>query len=200
MTTYSFPSIKHHVQNWALTANAAIFDSYNNTVTVSRRGGERWEVELVFPALKGEDLATMRAFITKLNGQEHRFTLSDISHTQRGTFGGTPVVDGASQTGSSLDIRGASINTANWIREGDFFQVGSELKQVLADVTTDGSGDATITFGPRIRTSPSDGAPITTTAPTATFLIAQPRTVFAMRPGGVASLSLTAIEDVTATP
>ena len=107
------------------------------------------------------------------------------AHTT-GTFetGSTPVVNGASQTGASLITDGWAVSTAV-LKEGDVFTVAGVnglnyfsyantglLRQfvVTADVTSDGSGNATIPIDPPITTtgqqrtvnaSPADGAALT---------------------------------------
>jgi hypothetical protein len=106
-----------------------------------------------------------------------------------GTLGGTPLVNGASQTGSSLITDGWTAAVANRLKKGDVFTIGTgatgvygvnpqsrqstgELQQfvVTADVASDGSGNATIPIWPPITTSgayqtvvaaPGDNAAIT---------------------------------------
>lgn len=81
-----------------------------------------------------------------------------------GAHGGTPLVDGAAQTGSSLITDGWTASAAI-LKKGDIltlanvFGVNPETKQTLtslqqfivtADVSADGSGDATIAISPPI--------------------------------------------------
>jgi hypothetical protein len=84
-----------------------------------------------------------------------------------GTFGGTPLVKGASQTGASLitdgwTASGAVIKDGDVITIADVYdinpinkQVYSHLKQFVctADGTADGSGDLTLTISPAIVTT-----------------------------------------------
>jgi hypothetical protein len=84
-----------------------------------------------------------------------------------GTHGTTPLVKGASQTGASLITDGWTATTGT-ILDGDVFTIADVydinpvskqtygyLKQfvVTADVTADGSGDATLSISPSIVTS-----------------------------------------------
>lgn len=198
MTVYAFPALTPNVSAWALKSNVAVFEAFNNAISTLNRGGERWEIELSFLNLRGADRATLRAWLVQLNGQEHRFTVHDHSHTQRGTFGGTPVVDGSSQTGTQINIRGATASVTNWIRAGDWLQFGNELKQCTADANTDGSGDVAVSFLPRIRTSPADGAAIEVVQPLGQFLLNSNRTSWRNKPGGFSDFVISAIEDITA--
>lgn len=91
------------------------------------------------------------------------------THTS-GTFttGSTPLVNGADQTGANLITDGWAVSTLV-LRRGDVFTVGNDvfavnprsrvstgqLRQfvVTADVTSDGSGNATIPISPSITTT-----------------------------------------------
>lgn len=73
-----------------------------------------------------------------------------------------PFVAGASQTGASLDVDGASPDEAGYLLEGDYIQLGTgasaRLYMVTDDVDTDGSGAATINVWPAITVAPADNA------------------------------------------
>jgi len=76
-----------------------------------------------------------------------------------------PFVNGASQTGASLVIDGASPDEVGYLLPGDYIQLGSgstaTLHKVLEQVDTDSSGNATLTLWPHIRTAPADNAAVT---------------------------------------
>lgn len=101
-----------------------------------------------------------------------------------GPLGGSPVVNGANQTGSSLITNGWTASAAVRLKKGDVFTCGVDavnpqslqdtgaLRQfvVTADVSSDGSGNATIPIYPPIITagpfqtvtaSPANSATIT---------------------------------------
>jgi len=147
-----------------LVSNTAIKrSSLTGAIQTVARPGERWEIDVTWNNIKGEGLNTVLAFLRRLNGAEHRVRFHSYDADNKGAGGGSPVVDGGSQTGTSLDIRGGPTSTTGFMKAGDFFRFLStnmELKQCVADVDTDGSGDATINFVPAIRNSPSDGTAI----------------------------------------
>jgi hypothetical protein len=113
-----------------------------------------------------------------------------------GPLGGTPLVNGASQTGSSLVTDGWTAAAASRLKKGDIFTIAgvymvnpqtkatlSKLQQfvVTADVSSDGSGNLTAAIFPSIITSgatqtvsasPADNAAITVVG-TASTLYAQ---------------------------
>lgn len=102
-----------------------------------------------------------------------------------GAQGGTPLVNGASQTGASLITDGWTAAAANRLKAGDVFTIANvygvnpqsrqstgDLQQfvVTADTASDGSGNATIPISPSIITSgafqtvnvaPADNAALT---------------------------------------
>lgn len=197
MTTYAFPSVVPNTTTVELVANTATFISpITGAVQSIDRGGEHWRIALQFQSLTGDNRATMQAFLAKLNGQQHRFTLQNHAENQRGSFGGTPLVAGAAQTGTTLNIDGCSLSVTNWIRAGDWFSVNGELKMAVADANSDGAGLATLTFVPRLRAAPPNNDPITTSSGTGTFLLDSRSVSWSNRPGGFSDLSFTALEDI----
>ena len=114
----------------------------------------------------------------------------------RGTIAGTPLVNGASQTGNTLTIDGCTVGTT--LLAGDFFSVNSELKMVTADVTADGAGAMSITFEPPLRSSPADNAALTTTRPTARFMLQEDVQAWSTRPGLRTDFELVFVEDINA--
>lgn len=200
MTTYAFPSITPTEMSIGVMSNTRAFTSpFSGAVQTEERGGARLKLRMVFANLSGADRQDMIAFLAKLNGMEHRFTVRDYGHTQRGTFGGTPLVKGAGQTGATLLIDGCTTGVTNWIRAGDQFKVGNELKIVTADLNSNGSGEVTLAFRPKLRTSPADNAAITTSSPTGTWMLTQDTVDWATGPGPAFSdFVIEAIEDVLA--
>lgn len=199
MTTYAFPSVTPNTQSIELTSNTSVFVSpLTGAVKTADRGGERWRVRLNFVNLVNPERAEMQAFLSRLNGQQHRFTMQNHSESNRGAFGGTPLVAGANQVGNTLNIDGATPSVTNWIRAGDWFSVNGELKMATIDANSDGSGNVTLTFSPRLRTSPADNAAVTTSSGTGKFLLDQSGTSWSNRPGLFSDLTITAIEDIVA--
>lgn len=199
MTTYAFPSIAPTEMVLGVITNTRSFTSpFTGATQTESRTGDRLKLRMAFRNLSSADRQDLIAFLMKLNGMEHRFTVRDYSQTNRGAFGGTPLVNGAGQTGTSLNVDGCSLSITNWIRAGDQFKVGNELKICLADANSNGSGQVTVTFRPALRTSPADNAAITTSSPTGTFMLLQDID-WSTGPGPVFSdFIVDAIEDVLA--
>lgn len=116
-------------------------------------------------------------------------TDQNIQVQTRGTATGTPLVNGANQTGSSLVTDGWTNTITGILKVGDVFTIAGvfsinpvsrlstgNLQQFVVttvDVNSDGSGNATVAISPAITTSgqyqtvsasPADNAAITVTA------------------------------------
>lgn len=139
---------------------------------------EWWEGEITLTPLDTQEKqALWLAFFAKLRGRSGTFLFGDpLKRTPRGVATGTPLVNGASQTGKILVTDGWTAGQTGIMKEWDSFQVGtgltSRLHRILNDADSDGSGNATFDSFPRIRESPADNAPITLTDPKGLFRLA----------------------------
>lgn len=167
MTNYALPS---HTGIRGVTFRMA---SQNFTTTspftyqqqVINHAGRRWEVDVTLPPMKHADARIWLAWLAKLDGSLNTFTIGDpLGATAQGTAGGTPLVAGASQTGSSLDVDGCTLSQTGWLKAGDYIQLGTaasaRLYMVTDDVDTDGFGAATINVWPAITVAPADNASV----------------------------------------
>lgn len=141
---------------------------------VQEHQGVAWEISATLELLNRDQAEAYNAFILKLGGRKGTFTMSvPGSETARGIATGTPLVNGADQTGQELVTDGWTPSQTGILKAGDFFQLGSgsttTLHKVLDDVDSDGSGNATITFAPKIVSAPADNAAITVASPKGLF-------------------------------
>ena len=94
-----------------------------------------------------------------------------LNLTPLGSTGGSPLVKGASQTGTSINIDAATASQTPWIKGGDIvtFAGLTLVYKITADANSDGSGNVTLPIVPAIFSgnSPADNAPVTTTGVTA---------------------------------
>ena len=127
-------------------------------------GGQMWAIEGALPRMTRDDAAQYEAFILKLNGRQGTFLFPVFETTPRGVATGTPVVNGAGQSGNVLSVSGFTPSTTGIMRAGDWLQIGTgattRLYRVLDDANSDGAGDVDLTVWPRLRSSPSDGATV----------------------------------------
>lgn len=88
-----------------------------------------------------------------------------------GAYTGTPLVDGASQSGSTLNIKGFGASITGCLKKGDIFTIAGvyalnplthkstgSLKQfvVTADANSDGTGDMACSISPAINATATD--------------------------------------------
>jgi len=133
-------------------------------------GSGLWVGHIDLRPMRGADAATWQAFIMSLQGQTGTFLLGDpLKATPLGAGGGSPVVDGADQSGAELAISGAPASVTGWLKAGDHIQVGTgattHLHAVLKDVNTNGSGGATIDVWPALRGAPANGGAVVINSP-----------------------------------
>ena len=155
-TPTGFVSSRFYLKN-----NTQLFiSSLTNEVQRRNLSGSFWMAEYSLPPMARSNWSAWQAFFNQLQGRRNTFNgfCPDSKNTQ-GTATGTPLVNGSTQTGNSLITDGWTVSTSI-LKAGDFISVGGELKQVSLDVSSDGSGNATITFQPAIRNSPSDNSSI----------------------------------------
>ena len=199
MATYNFPNITPTNQTFELVTNTKMFQSpLSNAVQTVSRKGSYWKTTMVFNNLSGAQRSELQAFIAKLDGQTHRMRIRDYGFVRYGSASsGSPVVKGASQTGSTLLADGASLSTSSYFAAGDYVSFNNELHMVTADVDSDASGNLSIPLAPPIRKSPADNASIEYVAPYGVFMmINNPQ--WSTQASYFSSITIEATEDVLA--
>ena len=198
MTTFAFPSITPTTNTFELVANTRTFQSpLTNAIQTTSRKGSLWRISMQFANVSGADRKTMQAFLAKLNGQQHRFTVQDHSYTLSGGGGGTLRVNGGTQSGTSLVCDGATASVTNYLKAGDYIAFNNELHMVVADTNSDASGNVTISIAPPIRKTPADDTTVEYTVPKGVFMLAGPAS-WDPQTGIFSSFNIEAVEDVLA--
>lgn len=195
-----------------LSGNTGIFQSpLNGSIQTLDRGGLRWEAQYTFSKLRGDARANLIGTLAGLRAQANRLRVPVYDNAKRGLYGGTPTVDGASQTGNSINLADLSNNITDWIRKGDYFSIDvngeHELKMATADASSNGTGLITVSFEPRLRTSPLDNAVVyveddVLPKPRGIFILTDPNALWSSRPGSpshISVVSLAMTEDLFAT-
>ena len=110
------------------------------------------------------------------------------------------MVNGASQTGDELIIDGIPTSGSDYLKAGDYIQLGSgataTLHKVLEDVAIDGSGGATLNLWPGIRTAPSDNATVTVSAAKGVFRLAANETSWDINNASLYGITFGAVEAI----
>jgi hypothetical protein len=223
MTTYTWPAnVYPNSSTLSWIDNTARFQSpfSGATRTVNRPGG-RWRMSMSFRAKTAEDAQALEAFLWRLDGATHRATIPDFAYRRQGTGAGTPVVDGAGQTGRVLLTSGWTAGQTV-LKAGDRVTIAGQMLVVALDVVSSGgsgiylldedgdqildessqpilveSGGAQLFLTHSLRSSPADGAAIEVTLPTATYMLADQFEV-AAEPGVFKALTVEFEEDISA--
>lgn len=148
------------------TAVTISISPFTGAQQVQAHQGEWWAVEVTLPRMKRAAAEEWIAFLLKLKGMWGTFYLGDPDGTTpRGSAGGTPLVKGGSQTGSTLLTDGWP-TAAGVLLAGDYLQIGSgssqRLHKNLVDADASPAGETTLDIFPRLRESPANDAAITT--------------------------------------
>lgn len=190
-----------------LIGNTGIFSSpMTGSMQTVDRGGLRWRVMYTYTALRNDDRADVLGTLAALRSQANRVRIKVYDNPKRGNYGGTPLVNGGSQSGSSIILDGCG-TVSNWIRKGDYFSIDvngeHELKMCTADKSSSG-GAITIDFEPRLRASPLNNAAVFVEdgggdIPEGVFILNEPQIQWSSRPGvgsKTTAVTVDAVEDM----
>ncbi len=160
--------------SFAVTANTQISTSeFTEEVQVQELLGSRWSFSATWDILKPEDIPLFRSFLSKMRGGAEQFYYSDVSApTSRGGVS----ADITAVDSTNINVVGVSSTQLNTtiLKEGDYVSIpivgrDNQLKIVQEDVTTDGSGNATINIYPQRRGDIDTGQLVVWDNPKGTF-------------------------------
>jgi len=150
--------------------DVAISTNQNTIVTTTASGrrqarqidGQRFRLRVRFPIMTRAEFAPINAFVMKQRSQMESFqyvppTIDDAL----GVASGVISVNGAISAGATTcSIDGMANSTSGVFKAGDYFRFTGQNKvyMVMADVSSNGSGQGTLTFEPPLRANVSDNA------------------------------------------
>lgn len=190
MTTITFPSSpKPSGMSWMLKQPAQQnISEWTGARQVLASGRGWWECNVTLPPIIGEtSVNAWRSFIAKARGAANDFQVP-VNEIAQSASTATPRINGAGQTGRSLVTDGWP-NSTTTLSAGQFVTIGDQLLQLTADVVSNGTGQATISFEPAIRVSPADNALIEYKNPYALMYFVEDAG-YSVEPGLVYSISL----------
>lgn len=166
---------------------------------VQEHPGEAWEIGFTLTLLNRAQAEEYNAFLLALAGRVGTFTMAvPGSETPRGVATGTPLVNGAGQTGRTLNVDGFTPGVTGILKAGDWVQLGSgattRLYKVLADVNSNGSGQVSLDLAPKIITAPNDNDPLIVTNAKGLFRLKSNSNPVNIKPPNQHSVQFTARE------
>jgi len=162
------------------------------------RGAQRWGFSLSWEILTRAQISPIDAFVESQRGQLGAFQIVIPGFsTSQGSWAGSPLVDGASQTGNTLNVKGLTAGQTGIVKAGDMFSVSGHAKvyMAVADANSTAGGLAAISIEPKLITSPADNEALTTTAVPFTCALAGDLAEVPVRSPSLYSYSLEIIED-----
>lgn len=194
MATITFPSTPAPSgMTWRLIQPAQNnISGWTGARQVLASGRGWWECSVSLPPMVGEaSVAPWRSFFARLQGSANDFRLP-VNEVAQSSSSATPLVNGASQIGNSIVTDGWPVSTTV-LSAGMYVTINNQLFQLVSNVTSNSSGQATISVAPAVRSSPADNALIEFKNPYALMYITEEPTV-SVEPGLVYSTSFSARE------
>lgn len=146
--------------------------SLSNVAQTISKPGDLLMLEFSLPPKSRADAAAWQAWGLSLRGSFGSFYGYDrTATTARGVATGTPLVNGADQTGYELITDGWTTGQTGILKAGDWIEVNGLLRMVVADSDSDGLGNATLDISPGLwpGQEPADNAAITVSNPKGKF-------------------------------
>ena len=163
--------------------------------------GQSWQADVTLPSIRRDLAEDWVAWLISLKGQFGTFYLGDPNAvTPRGSARDTDtvLVNGATSSGNTLAIDSAPASRTGYLKAGDYMQVGTgtsrQLFKVLADVNTNGSGQATVDIWPDVRTSIANNAAVTVENTKGTFRLASNEQAFSINEASIYGITFSAME------
>ena len=121
-------------------------------------GGQYWIITATFAPLTRAQFQPIYAFVMSQRGRFDSFSLSlPVIKSGLGTPTGTPLGNGASQTGRTVVTDGWNNDTVVF-KAGDFVKLSGNDKvyMITSDIQSNGSGQATLAIEPALVASPAN--------------------------------------------
>lgn len=152
---------------WSIVRTVGYTESpFTYSQQVSEFQGAKWTTTVTLPPMSKADAGAWTAFFTQLHGRRGTFLIGDPD--KKSILGGATTVisvNGDHSVGAyDIVVDGADASTVIF-KQGDYVQFGSgstaKLHMIVADVTSDSSGNATLQIEPSLKANVSDDAVVT---------------------------------------
>ncbi len=161
MTTLTIPATpKPQSMTWRLVQPAQNnISQWTGARQVLPSGRGWWECQIVYPPIVGTTNANAwRGFIAAMRGPTNDAQIK-VDPTAQSALANTMLSNGANQTGRSMAVDGLPASTTVLVA-GQFVTVQNQLLQLTANVTTNASGQATLSFEPSLRAAVPDNTAV----------------------------------------
>ena len=157
----------------------------------------RWTLKFSYTLLPRAYLTQFYAFLLNLRGQADTFTTVLPGHTApQGSWAGSAVVNGASQTGATVNLGGFTASQTGIVKAGDLLQFAGHTKVYMAtaDANSDGSGHAAVSIRPALMVSPANSEAVTSSNVAFTVALASDSMDTSIQAGPLYALNIDMVE------
>jgi hypothetical protein len=166
--------------------------------------GKSWQADVTLPSIRRDLAEEWIAWLISLKGQLGTFYLGDpnaVTPLGSARNSDTVTTNGSTAAGSNtIAITSAPLSQTDYLKAGDYLQIGTgtsmQLFKVLADVDTDGSGQATIDVWPDVRATISTGTSVYFESAKGVFRLASNESAFSINEASIYGISFGAIEAI----
>ena len=152
---------------WRIIRTVAYTESpFTYAQQVAKYTGSVWQTTVTLPPMKRADAGAWQSFFMQLNGRFGTFLLGDPDgRSIQGSATTVISVNGDHSIGAyDVIVDGADASTTIF-KKGDYVQFGSgstsKLHMIVADITSDSSGNATLQIEPSLKTALTDDDVVT---------------------------------------
>lgn len=171
----AFPTITGVARcDFRILRDQRVHRSYSNKQTVASLPADRWTCTIVLPPLTPAQAAEWMGWLDSLKGMVGTFTMpiADFDDIQGAAPNNTGRINGVGLTGDTIPTDGWSNNVTDLFKRGDMISFGGQMKRVMQDADSNGTGQATLLLAPPCYAAPADDALIVTQGATGTFRLA----------------------------
>lgn len=184
MPTYplTLPFAPRHVDWEQHNSVGATESEFTRQQQVQAHDGDLWIAEFLYPPMIRADAAQLETALLSLRGSYGTFYLGPTGYekTPQGVATGTPLVDGAGQTGYFLATKGWTAGVTGILKAGDWISFAGYLHKVGADANSNGAGLATLELTTRLRVATTADSAITVSSPMGIFRLIEPSVRFSV--------------------
>jgi len=135
--------------------------------------GAKWYSTVSLPPMNRSQASEWQSFFMQLHGSFGTFLMGDpdaIALGVQGTISNTIAVSADHAVGAfDVTVDGADTSESQLFKKGDYVQFNSgatsKLHMIIADVASDGSGNATLTIEPPLSATLANNATVTYASP-----------------------------------
>ena len=198
----SFPtSPKFKTLNFVNNRPALINQTISGKKSARTIGGQYWSFTVSMPPMKQAAAQPIFAFLQKQKGAYENFTIqypfenlgSDKAQTDIAVNGSHTAAD------STIAMDGFTASTGGVLKAGDLIKFANHTKiyMVQDDVTSNGSGEATVSISPGIVSSLANDEAVTVNSVSFTVYLSTGELMYSVDPSGFYRISFDVREVIT---